>query len=130
MSDLRPTGVPIELGSVERHFLFTLNVIDEIQTHYDGTVLDALGHMFSTNDKEPVSDVIFFATVLMNDEAERESWRNSDSQLKKVTEKEAGWMITWDNLNEVRTAILQAYHISMPEAEDNDPNRESGRQNR
>ena len=32
MSDLRPKGAHVEIGGVDRHFLFTLNAIDTIQS--------------------------------------------------------------------------------------------------
>lgn len=35
MCNLKLRGVPVMVEGVERHFLFTLNVIDEIQNHYN-----------------------------------------------------------------------------------------------
>lgn len=127
MSDLRPVGVPIELGGVERHFLFTLNAIDTVQSHYDMPVLDALNKMFDA--KEQTSALKFLTMTLINDEVEREKWKNPDSELKEVTEKEVGWMIHSDNIGEVTVAILAAYRVSIPESDENDdPNMESGQQ--
>lgn len=128
MSDLRPVGVSIELDGVERHFLFTLNAIDAVQSHYNMPVLDALNKMFDA--KEQTSALKFLTMTLINDEVEREKWKNPDSELKEVTEKEVGWMIHADNIGEVTVAILAAYRVSIPESDENDdPNMESGQQN-
>lgn len=128
MSDLRPIGIPIELGGVERHFLFTLNAIDAVQSHYNMPVLDAFNKMFDA--KEQTSALKFLTMTLINDEVEREKWKNPDSELKEVTEKEVGWMIHADNIGEVTAAILAANRVSIPESDENDdPNMESGQQN-
>lgn len=128
MSDLRPVGIPIELDGVERHFFFTLNAIDAVQSHYNMPVLDALNKMFDA--KEQTSALKFLTMTLINDEVEREKWKNPDSELKEVAEKEVGWMIHADNIGDVTVAILAAYRVSFPESDENDdPNMESGQQN-
>lgn len=126
MRELRPTGVPVQLNGVERHFLFTLNVIDEIQSHYNMTVINALEKIFDPNEESKATR--FFVHTLLSDELEREKWRNPESDLNPINEKEVGWLINRFNIDEIRTAILAAYRISMPEAEDDDPNQMSGQQ--
>lgn len=127
MSDLRPVGVPVELGGVERHFLFTLNAIDAIESHYGCTVFEALKKL---TEQETQSEALrFFVTTLANDEAEREKWRDPDSGLRTITEKESGWLITLGNTRAVTTAIMMAYGISVPEPDDDDdPNQTGGQQ--
>lgn len=121
MRDLKPVGIPVELGGVERRFLFTLNVIDAVQGYYDATVLEVLNKLFDA--KEQIDSLRFLVTTLINDEIEREKWMNPSSDLKEVTEKEVGWMINVDNISTVTTAILAAYRISIPDSdEEQDPN--------
>ena len=128
MSDLRPVGIPIELGGVERHFLFTLNAIDTVQSHYNSTMFEALDKLFDANEQNEA--LKFFTMTLINDEVEREKWKNPSSDLKEVSDKEVGWMIHVENMGIVTTAILSAYRISVPESNENDdPNMESGQQN-
>ena len=128
MSDLRPVGIPIELGGVERHFLFTLNAIDTVQSHYNSTMFEALDKLFDANEQNEA--LKFFTMTLIKDEVEREKWKNPSSDLKEVSEKEVGWMIHVENMGIVTTAILSAYRISVPESNENDdPNMESGQQN-
>lgn len=116
------------LGGVERRFLFTLNVIDAVESHYGMPVIDALGKLW--DEKELSGALRYFATVLINDEAERERVKNPDSRLRPVTERETGWMVSVDNIAEVTAAIFAAYGFSAPKPEEDDgPNLEGGQQN-
>lgn len=127
MSDLKPVGIPIELDGVERRFLFTLNVIDTVESHYGCSVFDALKKL---TDPETRNEALrFFVTTLVNDDAEFERYKNPESDLQAITEKQAGWLVTVNNSEEVFQAILKAYGISVPEPdEDEDPNQTSGQQ--
>lgn len=122
MSDLRPTGTPVVVEGEERHLLFTLNAIDELQESFDldlGQIVDNL------TDKQLSSDTLRkMLTILLNDEAEREALKGNE--LKRYTVKEIGWVLTLDNQLEYALAILKAYGLSLPEAEENDPNRMGG----
>lgn len=117
MSDLRPKGIPVTIGGVERHFLFTLNAIDEIQDHYKMPLSEVIEKF--ADKEESYKTMRYVITVLLNDEAERENGQST------VTEKEVGWMITLENEAEIITAVFRAYGYSLPEG-DKDPNRMSG----
>lgn len=120
MSDLRPTGVPVMIDGVERHFLFTLNVIDKIQSHYNTTMMDVLSKLF--DEREQFQALRYFVKVLLDDEVERAKWKDPDAEIKGYSDKEIGWLISADNNMEITAAILAAYHISVPDPEENDPN--------
>lgn len=126
MSDLRPRGTPIVIDGVERHFLFTLNVIDTIQDKTGKSMREVMSDL--TNAETVGKTVGELVLVLINDEVERERYKNPDSVVKEVTEKEVGWMVGMDNLGEITSAILIAYGCSLPEPDDEDPNLESGQQ--
>lgn len=119
-SDLRPEGLSITLGGEERHFLFTLNVIDELQTHYDKTMFEIFQML--ADEKLNMGVVKHIVSTLLTDEAERAKWKDKNSTLRTVSEKEAGWLITNENAFEVNEKIMVAYGFSMPKAEDDDPN--------
>lgn len=119
-SDLRPEGLSITLGGEERHFLFTLNVIDELQTHYDKTMFEIFQML--ADEKLNMGVVKYIVSTLLTDEAERAKWKDKNSTLRTVSEKEAGWLITNENAFEVNEKIMVAYGFSMPKAEDDDPN--------
>lgn len=121
MSDLRPLGVPIEIDGVERHLLFTLNAIDDIQEHFDKELGQIINDL--TSKEESTKTLRYVSMALLNDEAERKD-------LKKYTDKEIGWIITLDNQIEITIKILEAYGISLPKGDedDEDPNQTSGQQ--
>ena len=126
MSDLRPTGVAVELEGVERHLLFTLNAIDDIQEHFDMELGQVINNL---TDKAYAQDVVRYVLyALLNDEEERT--RGKGRELKKYSYKEIGWIITLENQIDITIAILEAYGISLPktDAEEDDPNQTSGQQ--
>lgn len=123
MSDLRPVGVPVEIDGVERHFLFTLNVIDEIQEHYGKKLSEVIDNL--TNKETSTATMRYLVSVLLNDEAERESFNGKE--LKHYSEKEVGWMLSLDNISIFLTLVLSAYGISLPVPDEEEfPNWESG----
>lgn len=121
MSDLKPRGVPVMVDGVERHFLFTLNVIDEIQDHYDLALSEVIDKL--TDKSQAYKTLRYIIMTLLNDEAERENAIGND-KYKKVTEKETGWLITLENEEEILIAVFKAYGLSLPEGEDEYPNQE------
>lgn len=124
MSDLRPVGIPINIGGEERHLLFTLNAIDEIQTRFDepvGEVLDRL-----TDKKVAVDALKGVMTALINDDIRRKK-HDKETVQEEFTEEEVGWMIHAFNMNEIVIAVLVAYGYSLPEPDEFDsPNMEAG----
>lgn len=123
MSDLQPKGVPITLGDVERHILFTFSAIDEIQAHYDMPIGDVLLKM--SDDREAFGAVAYIMTVLVNDEIARRNYYEGKDE-KEISLKEMNWMLTAPEMGLAIGAILLAYGNSLPEAdEDDDPNAES-----
>lgn len=127
MSDLRPRGVSVVLEGEERHFLFTLNTIDELQDKFGKSMTEILEEL---TEEETADNVLRdLVTVLLNKEAERER-RLGGREIPEVTREEVGDLIGMDNIGELVVAILKAYGISMPEAEDDDPNQKSGQQSR
>ncbi len=122
MSDLRPIGRAVMLDGAERHFLFTLNVVDEVQDHYDCSLEEVINKL--TDKKESIKALRYLTMALLNDEAER----SPQAELKTYTEQEAGWLITQENVLDVTMAVLQAYGLSLPEPDEfASPNGEGGR---
>lgn len=124
MSDLRPKGTPVVINGEERNLLFTLNVIDEIQDHYDAPMTEVWDRL--TDKRESEKTIRYLVCTLLNDEAARE--QRNGKELKSYTEEEVGWAITVENVNEIMMALLDAYGLSLPEPdEDDSPKAESGR---
>ena len=127
MSDLRPRGIPVMVNGEERHLLFTLNAIDAIQDKYEKTLSEVLDDIINKEITDhTMRDVLL---ILLNDEVERENYKQKGQKLEEATEREIGWMIGLDNQGELVEKILRAYGASLPEPEEEDPNQESGQMN-
>lgn len=125
MSDLRPVGVPVMIEGVERHMLFTLNVIDEIQEHYNEPLAEIINNLMKKSSA--VKTLRYMTYALLEDELQRKA--AGGEKLKKYSEKEIGWLITRENEEEIMLAILKAYGLALPESDDREeafPNQSSG----
>lgn len=120
MSDLRPIGVPVIIDGVERRMLFTLNVIDEVQEHYNKPLAEIINELLGKADA--LKTMRYLTYALLDDEAQRKA--TSGESLKQYSEKEIGWLITLENQEEILLAILKAYGLALPEnnKEDISPN--------
>lgn len=126
MGSMNPRGIAVEFEGEVRHLLFTLNVIDEIQTEYDKTIHEVIQDL--TEGDVYDGQLRRLVTILLNDEARRSA--KKDEKIEKVTESDVGDMIGLDNYNEVLVSLLKAYGISLPEPEeDDDPNPKSAAKN-
>lgn len=127
MGDLNPQGVPLMLGGEERHLLFTLNAIDEIQSKFGVPLEEAMSQLTERESTNGALKTI--VQILANDEVERLSYKGGECSLKPVDEKEIGWMLTNKNRIEALMAVLKAYGGSLPEPEEGeDPNQTGGQQ--
>lgn len=133
MGDLNPQGVPLILGGEERHLLFTLNAIDEIQSKFGVPLEEAMNQLVErkTLEERKIANGALksMIQILLNDEVERLDHKGGECGLKPVDEKEAGWMLTNSNMTEALIAVIKAYGGSLPEPdEDEDPNQTGGQQ--
>lgn len=113
MSDLRPEGITIELGGGERRLLFTINVIDEIQSRLNKGIFDAMDHIAAAADgdlgHETITSFCSIAAILLN-----------DGESGPFTEKDVGRMVTKDNYRQTAWAIMAAFGLSLPEPDEED----------
>ena len=122
MSDLQPKGTAIIIGGVERHLLFTLAAVDEIQAYYNAPVSEVIRML--SDDMKIMDTAARILLILVHDEIARNRFFNG-SEEQPLEERAMKWMITLDKLTPCVEAILTAYGISLPEEEDEDPNAES-----
>lgn len=113
MSDLRPKGIELELGGQKRNLLFTINVVDGIQTRCNLPLWDAMEFIAKAAagdmDHEMIENFRSILTILLNDDEE-----------SSLTEEEVGRMLTKDNYIRVARTVLQAFGVSIPETDDED----------
>lgn len=98
MSTIKDGRLPIVLDK-ERHLLFSLNVIDEMQDKFGG--FDRLDEVLK--GKDSIKNLRWLLTLLLNEGA--------DEDEEELTEKAVGRMIHTGNFNEVKTAIFRAFAI-------------------
>ena len=98
MSAIKDGRFPITLDK-ERHLLFSLNVIDEMQDKFGG--FDRLDTALS--GKDSIKNLRWLLTLLLNEGAE-------DGE-EELTEKQVGKLIHTGNFAEVKTAIFKAFSM-------------------
>lgn len=129
MSDLRPQGVEVEIGGQKRSFLFTINVIDEIQEKCNLPLIDVMKRIVDFIDKnaEDHEAITVFKNVVA-------ALLNGDGSEEKLEVDEVGRLIHLGNYKMVAWKVLEAYGVSIPDPddrdeeddEDEDPNLETG----
>lgn len=113
MSAIKDGRLPIVLDK-ERHLLFSLNVIDEMQDKFGG--FDSLDKVMK--GKDSIKNLKWLLTLLINEGA------NEGEPL--LIEKDVGKMIHTGNFAEVKNAIFAAFAMGNsgttepPEAEPED----------
>lgn len=131
MRILKPVGVEIELDDKPRKLLFTVDIIDEVQNHYDMYVVDVLNSIFSSESKENMRDaynkVSFIFTLLLNGDVKRHNKDNPGDIWNEITEEwiRSEWL-TNSNVAIFGGLILKAFNESLPKSDDEDPNQKSG----
>lgn len=98
MSAIKDGRLPIVLDK-ERHLLFSLNVIDEMQDKFGS--FDKLDEVLK--GKDSIKNLRWLLTLLINEGA--------DDGEEHLTEKAVGRMIHTGNFGEVKTAIFRAFAI-------------------
>lgn len=98
MSAIKDGRFPIVLDK-ERHLLFSLNAIDEMQDKFGG--FDRLDTVLS--GKDSIKNLRWLLTVLLNEGAEDDE--------EPLTEKQVGKLIHTGNFVEVKTAIFKAFSM-------------------
>lgn len=101
MSAIKDGRYPLEVGGNERHLLFSLNALDEIQDKFGG--YDKLAEVFNQDNKDWIKNTKWLLALLINEGAEEDE--------QEVTEKQVGRWIHAGNIIEVQSAILRAFAV-------------------
>lgn len=105
MSAIKDGRFPIMLDK-ERHLLFSLNAIDEMQDKFGG--FDRLDKVLSGRDS--IKNLRWLLTVLLNEGAEEGE--------PELSEKQVGKLIHTGNFAEVKDAIFKAFSMGNNGAEE------------
>lgn len=99
MSIIKDGRLPFTLDK-ERHLLFSLNVIDEVQDKFGG--IDKIGE--ALGDKtNALKNLRWLLTLLINEGA--------DDDEEQLSERQVGKLIHTGNLAEAKDAILKAFSL-------------------
>lgn len=113
MSDLNPHGVKVSVGGEEHELLFTIFVIDEIQSKIGRPLFDVINDVtravYTVDDLDALRTFLSVLTILINAEDDG-----------KRTEKELGKKIIWNEITTLAKAMVEAFGISLPEPDDED----------
>lgn len=120
MSVLRPKGIPCEVAGVERHLLFTLAVVDDLEDHYDLPVESVVEML--TDERKVYRVLSYVLTTLVNDEIAARNYAEGKNE-PAITEEEIKWSVDVRDTGRLARAVMQAYGYSFPEADEGqDPN--------
>ncbi|HCT91098.1 MAG TPA: hypothetical protein DF613_06935 [Lachnospiraceae bacterium] len=113
MSDLRPEGITVELGGKEYRLLFTINVIDEIQSKMNKGIFDAMDYIAEAAEGELNCETIrafcSIVAILLN-----------GGEEGPLTGKNVGRLVTKDTYRPVAWAVMAAFGLSMPEPDEDE----------
>jgi len=131
MSDLKPTGTKIRLGKNEYALRFTLNVIDDIQDHFN-IPIEEMEKLFK-DEKNAIKNLRYLLAVLINEDIDCQNdealERGEKPRLLHVDERYVGRYISAENMNEMTTSIYKSFAAGTPEPEEDAPNATSEQQN-
>lgn len=111
MSNINPKGKPLKIGGREYNLIFTINVIDDIQDHFDISI-DKLSDLISEPRKQ-FKVIRYILTALINESIEIHNEESPD-KWDKIDERYVGRHMTTSNLKEFADAILGAFADGTP----------------
>lgn len=131
MRILKPVGEEIEFDSKVRHLLFNVNVIDDVQEHFDMYIVDVLNSIFEVEDKDvqrkSYDTLSYVLSSLLNEDVRIHNKNNPSDQWEEITEdfiKEE--VLTNGNSPVFASLVLKSFNESLPKHEEDDPNQKSG----
>lgn len=126
MGNLNPKPIDIEFDSKIYGVQFNINMIDEVQTHFEkpiGEIYDLI-----MDSPKSASNLRYLLTILLNDAIETHESETGE-RVQRLSETEVGRKIDIRDFNYYYTKVIEAFGVSLPEAdEDEDPNSKGGRQ--
>lgn len=112
-TDLRPDrGLPITIGGVTFHFLYTFAVIDDLQTFFDAPMTEILDKI--TNDRTFYSAAGRIIEALIRSDL----YNNGESNVP--TYEQLMHVLTVKDTSRIVRALFKAYSNDMPERDEDD----------
>ena len=112
MSDLNPHGVKVTVGGEEHELLFTIFVVDEIQSKIGRPLFDVMDEVmrvtYTVDDLDALHSFISVLAILIGADG------------GEATEKDLSKKIMWNEAHTLARAMVEAFGISLPEPDDED----------
>lgn len=123
MNFLRVSGVPFTFAGRTFDLVFNVNVMAEIYAKYKSTKAFMDEYNAAINDnKNPMrltGLLTWLFCILVNDAISTENERSVE-KTEKITERQAGHLLTVKDFRALQPAILAAWRLSMPEPDKTD----------
>jgi len=128
---LKPVGEEIDFDGKTRHLLFNINVIDDIQEHFDMYIVDVLNSVFETENKEiqkkSYDTLSYILTSLLNEDVRMHNKNNTEDQWDEITEEYIKEELLTNGTSMVLgSLVLKSFNGSLPKTEEDDPNQKTG----
>lgn len=121
MRELRPEGVPFKMAGKEYRLFFTLNVIDDIQTHFDCSIAELPALI---NGTEKINNAKYILTRLINEGISIKADDTGEKPVYLSEEYVGRHALDHAGYSELIQTILQSFIESTnpKHDEDDDPN--------
>lgn len=120
MGNLNPKPVEIEFDGRIYGVQFNINMIDEMQTHFEkpiGEIYDLI-----IDSPKSAANLRYLLTALLNDAIETHETETGE-RVPRLSETEVGKKIDIRDFNYYYEKVIEAFGVSLPETdEDDDPN--------
>ena len=127
MRILKPVGEVLQFDDKERHLLFNVNVIDQLQEDYDTDIVDIINTIFELKDKEKKKKsygmLAHVLMVLLNEDVRLHNKYNPDDQWEELSEEYIRTEVLSNTTSKnIAILILLSFNGSMPKSDDTSPN--------
>ena len=116
---LRPDrGIPVEIGGVTFHLLYTFAVIDDMQSFYDAPMSEILDRL--------TADRTFYATAghLIETLIRNDLYNNGFGEVQAPSYEQIMHTLTVRDTARIIKALFEGYAKDMPEKEEDEPDPE------
>lgn len=127
-----PVGEEIDFDGKTRHLLFNVNVIDDIQEHFDMYIVDVLNSLFKIDDtaaqRGAFDTLSYVLTVLLNEDIRMHNKKYSSDQWDEITEEYIKEELLTNSTSAILASlVLKSFNGTLPpKNEEDDPNQKSG----
>lgn len=123
MKTLKPEGVDINFDGINRKFLFNINVVYDIQEHFDTSIEEVIQNIYNKKDKNSKYDykLLAYVAVALSNEDTRIFNKTSAVKREMIDEEYITTKIPYLSIRKIVDAVFKAYMTSnKTDVEEND----------